>query len=79
MAPQLLVVSTGDMEANRAMGLRSPVVLDESFVAGRAFGASGTPSAVLLDAAGKVASPIAVGAQAVFTLAAPAEVGIAAR
>ena len=32
-APKLLVVSTGDMEANRAMGLRSPVVLDESFVA----------------------------------------------
>jgi hypothetical protein len=27
-APKLLVVSRGDVEANRAMGLRSPVVLD---------------------------------------------------
>jgi thiol-disulfide isomerase/thioredoxin/uncharacterized membrane protein YphA (DoxX/SURF4 family) len=68
-APELLVISTGTQEVNRAMRLRSPVVLDESFSAGSAFGANGTPSAILLDAKGRVASRIAVGAQAVFSLA----------
>ncbi len=68
-APKLLVVSTGDAEANRAMGLRSPVVLDDGFSAGRAFGASGTPSALLIDARGNIASDLAVGAPAVLALA----------
>jgi peroxiredoxin/uncharacterized membrane protein YphA (DoxX/SURF4 family) len=68
-APQLLVVSTGTAVANRAMGLRSTVVLDQGFVTGRAFGAGGTPSAVLVDAAGLVASEVAVGAPAVLALA----------
>jgi hypothetical protein len=36
---------------------------------GQAFGASGTPSGVLVDAQGKVASDIAVGAPAVMELA----------
>jgi hypothetical protein len=43
------VVSTGTVEANRAMGLRA-VGLDPHFTAGRRFGATGTPMAVLLDA-----------------------------
>jgi len=69
-APKLLVVSTGDVAANRAMGLRSPVVLDQGFATGTAFGASGTPSAVLIDARGNIATPVAVGAEAVLALAA---------
>ncbi|MBA2277971.1 MAG: redoxin domain-containing protein [Chloroflexia bacterium] len=68
-APGLLVVSTGTVEANRAMGLTSPVVLDEGFAIGRSFGAAGTPSAVLVDTEGKVASSVAVGADAVLALA----------
>ena len=68
-APKLLVVSTGTVEANRAMGLRSPVVLDQGFAVGGAFGASGTPSAVLVDPKGKIASEVAVGAPAVLALA----------
>ncbi len=68
-ATELLVISTGAVETNRAMELRSTVVLDESFTAGRAFGASGTPSAVLVSAEGKIASPLAVGASAVLALA----------
>ena len=68
-APRLLVFSAGAVEANEAMGLRSPVVLDQEFAVGRAFGASGTPSAVLLDAEGRVASEVAVGAPAVLALA----------
>ena len=37
--------------------------------AGRVFGASGTPSAVLVDAKGRVASELGVGASAVLMLA----------
>jgi peroxiredoxin len=69
-APQLLVVSTGTVEANQALELRSPIVLDQTFASGRAFGATGTPSAVLVDAQGRIASPVAVGATGVLTLAA---------
>ena len=68
-APKLLVVSAGAEEANKEMGLTSPVLLDQNFATGRAFGASGTPSAVLVDAEGKVASEVAVGAPAVMELA----------
>jgi peroxiredoxin len=68
-APKLLVVSAGTKEANREQGLSSTVLLDQNFAVGQAFGASGTPSAVLVDAQGKVASDIAVGAPAVMELA----------
>ena len=68
-APKLLIVSTGDVEENRAMGLKSPVVLDPNFSVGRSFGASGTPSAVLVDARGRIASEVAVGAPSVLALA----------
>jgi hypothetical protein len=68
-APRLVVVSTGSEEANKEMGLASPVLLDQQFAVGRAFGASGTPSAVLVDAEGKVASEVAVGAPGVLELA----------
>jgi peroxiredoxin len=68
-SPKLLVVSAGTEEANKEMGLRSPVVLDQPFEAGRAFGAAGTPSAVLVDEEGKIASEVAVGAPAVLELA----------
>jgi peroxiredoxin/uncharacterized membrane protein YphA (DoxX/SURF4 family) len=68
-SPRLLVVSMGSAETNRAMGLRSPVVLDAGFESARAFGASGTPSAVLIDNDGRVASEVAVGGQAVMALA----------
>ncbi len=51
------------------MGLRAPVLLDQGFVAGRAFGVLGTPSGVLLDNEGMIASEVAVGAPAVMKLA----------
>jgi thiol-disulfide isomerase/thioredoxin len=68
-APQLLVVSSGTGEANRAMGLQAPVVLDQTFASGLAFHVRGTPAAVLLDAEGRIASGVASGAPAVFALA----------
>ena len=69
-ARQLLVISTGDAQANRAMGLSAPVLLDDAFAAGEQLGVEGTPSAVRVDARGRVASPVAVGAEAVLALAA---------
>ena len=67
-APRLFLISTGSVEANSAFGLRSPLLLDQGFATGAAFGARGTPSAVLLDAEGNVASSVIVGAPAVFSL-----------
>jgi peroxiredoxin len=69
-APRLLVVSTDSVESNQAMGLRSPVLLDKDGMSvGRLFGATGTPMAVLVDEAGKIASELAAGAPAVLALA----------
>lgn len=69
-APQLILISSGTAEANRAMGLRSPILLDQGFATGQMFGAGGTPSAILIDASGKIASEVAVGAPGVLALAA---------
>lgn len=68
-APQLLVVSKGSREANRAAGLRSPIVLDGDFATGKRFGASGTPSAVLIDEHGHIASEVVSGESGVLALA----------
>ncbi len=68
-APQLLVISNGTVEASAEIGLRAPVLRDQGFATGRAFGAGGTPSAVLIDAEGKIASEVAVGTPAVLELA----------
>jgi methylamine dehydrogenase accessory protein MauD len=69
-APEVLVVTTGELEANKEMGLASPTVLDEGFSTGQAFGAGGTPMGVMIDAEGKIASGVAAGADAVFELVA---------
>lgn len=66
--PRLFVISDGSIEANRQLNLRSPIVLDPTFSTGAAFGATGTPSGVLIDAKGRVASSVAAGAPAVFAL-----------
>lgn len=70
-APQLILISSGTADANRAMGLRSPILLDQGFATGQAFNARGTPSAVLVDVNGKIASEVAVGAPSVLALASP--------
>jgi peroxiredoxin len=69
-APKLLVVSTGSLESNQSLGLRAPVLLDQNNMSvGSKFGANGTPMAVLVDAQGRIASELAVGAPAVLGLA----------
>jgi thiol-disulfide isomerase/thioredoxin/uncharacterized membrane protein YphA (DoxX/SURF4 family) len=67
-APRLLVVSAGSAAENRAQGLGSMIVLDQDFAAGTAYGATGTPSAVLIDVDGTVASDLAVGVPRVLAL-----------
>jgi peroxiredoxin len=66
---RLLVISTGSPEDNRSQGFRSPVLLDPSSSALHVFGAAGTPTAVMLDEQGRVASGVEVGAEAVLALA----------
>lgn len=68
-APRLLLISTGSADDNEAMALRAPIALDTTFVAGAAFGATGTPSAILVDGNGRVSSSLAVGAPQVMALA----------
>lgn len=70
-APQVVLISTGSVEANREQNLGLPTLLDEGFSAGFAFGARGTPSAVLLDAQGRIASQVMVGAPAILALLQP--------
>jgi thiol-disulfide isomerase/thioredoxin len=65
---KLLVVSTGNVDDNRAQGFRSSVVIDSGFSSGNAFGAGGTPSAVIVDGKGIIASSVAVGADEVIKL-----------
>jgi peroxiredoxin len=66
--PRLLVISTGGDEANRALLLSSSVVLDPSFALARSMGVGGTPSAVLVDQSGHVASDVAVGEPGIWRL-----------
>ncbi|MDQ3864544.1 MAG: TlpA family protein disulfide reductase [Actinomycetota bacterium] len=68
-APEILIVSDGTEEDNRQMGLQSSVVLDHEYAVEDAFGVEGTPSAVLVDEEGRMASEVAVGPEEVFKLA----------
>lgn len=67
-APRLLLVSRGTAEENAELGLVSPIVFDGEFVASNAYGVRGTPSAVLIEADGRVASEMARGIREVRTL-----------
>jgi thiol-disulfide isomerase/thioredoxin len=66
--PSLFVVSHGPVEANRAVGF-SMIGVDNGSLTRRAYGIRGTPSAVLVDASGRVASPVVAGADATMGLA----------
>ena len=68
-APMLLVVSTGSVQDNQAMGLCSPIVLDQTGMSiGSEFGAVGTPMAILVDAEGRIASELEAGSPAILAL-----------
>jgi peroxiredoxin/uncharacterized membrane protein YphA (DoxX/SURF4 family) len=65
---ELLVVSKGDVDANAGLGFRSTIVLDRTYRVGSQYGLPGTPSAVLIDEAGRVASAPAIGGAAILEL-----------
>lgn len=67
-APELVVISAGAFDENRKQGFRSRVLLDPYYAASQVFNSGGTPSAVIVEE-GRVASRVAVGAQAVLALA----------
>lgn len=67
-APRLVVISSGDVDATRAEGFESPVLVDEHSEAFDAFGAGGTPMALLVDADATIASTLVAGADSVLEL-----------
>jgi thiol-disulfide isomerase/thioredoxin/uncharacterized membrane protein YphA (DoxX/SURF4 family) len=64
----LLVITTGSLDANRALSLRSKVLIDDAFTVGPEFGAHGTPIAVAIDSVGNIASDLAIGGPAIMEL-----------
>jgi thiol-disulfide isomerase/thioredoxin len=73
-SPGLVIVSSGDPDATAQERFASPVLLDADRVLAGAFGAHGTPMAVLIGPDGRVASDVAVGATGVMELLAPVAV-----
>jgi peroxiredoxin len=71
--PLPLVIATGSVEENQKLveehGIRCPVLLQEQMEVGARYHAHGTPTGYLIDAQGKIASPLAVGADALLALA----------
>lgn len=65
--PRMVIVSRGAGALNLEAGFASPMVLDDDQTIARAFGASGTPAAVLLDGRGIVVTPVARGSAGVRT------------
>ncbi len=66
--PHLLLISSGEAEEHKDMGLTSPIVLDNDHEVAGEFGLAGTPSAVLVDKKGKIVSETAVGSAQIWTL-----------
>ncbi len=66
--PNLLMLSDGEAEAHRDLGINSPVVLDKERKISKELGWNGTPSAVLLDEEGKIISETAIGASNIWAL-----------
>ncbi len=71
-SPWLVVISAGDADHVRQQDIHSTVLLDPDAEAMRAFHAGGTPMGVLIQD-GRIASPVAAGADAVLQLAAASD------
>ncbi len=67
-SPHLVLIASGTAEENRTANLPGTVLLDQHFLTGNAYGATGTPSAVLIDRDGKVASELVAGIPLVLAL-----------
>ena len=71
--PQLIAVKSGSPAAEGDLQFASKVLVEPSFGTGRLFGASGTPSAVMIDADGNVSSDLVVGGPAIMELLAKSQ------
>jgi thiol-disulfide isomerase/thioredoxin len=70
-APNLAIIASGDPDEMRARrgDFRSLILLDEAFEVAPLYGSNSTPSAVLIDGAGRIASSLAIGGRNVLALA----------
>ena len=66
--PQLILLSSGEAEKHRELGLQSQIILEEDKAISKKLGMDGTPSAVLINENGKIVSEVAVGAENIFAL-----------
>ena len=71
--PAVLLISTGEEQVNRKFfdehPMSCPVLLQKDMEVGSAYKANGTPTGYLIDAEGKIASELAIGAEALMALA----------
>lgn len=71
--PLPVVISTGDADENRKLvaehGIAGPVLLQEQMEVGSRYHAHGTPMGYLIDEQGRIASKLAIGADALLALA----------
>ena len=69
----MLIISTGGVEANRTLldehQLACPVLLQQEMEVATVYKAHGVPSGYLVDAEGRIASELAIGAETLLTLA----------
>jgi peroxiredoxin len=74
-SPVPIIVSTGEVAANRAMflpqGIHCPILLQEGAELARLYRAPATPSAYLIDGTGHIAGGLALGADEVLALLLP--------
>jgi peroxiredoxin len=66
--PKVVVMSEGEIDEHRGLDLGAPVVLDSGYKTSARLGMFGTPSAVLLDENGVIATETAVGANNIWAL-----------
>jgi len=66
--PGLIVFSEGTPEDHKDVVLKAPVVLDAGYKTAEKFGMHGTPSAVVVDEDGRIASETGVGASNIWAL-----------
>jgi peroxiredoxin len=75
--PVPLVLTTGELEENRRLfrehGVAIPVLVQKEGQIATLYHANGTPMGYLIDEEGRLASPLAVGAEALLALAAVGE------
>ena len=68
-APKLVVILQPTDGDRQVVSFRSDIVIDRDGAVARALGANGTPMGVLVDADGRIASPVAAGEAEVMELA----------